>query len=457
MSYTIIANLAVFVGLIILLAKFSKGDMKLSRKVFMGLVVGVAFGFALQFLYADGGVAIIAGTLEWTNVIANGYISLLYMIIMPLILVSMIAAVVRIDEVTSLGRIGGMVVGVLIFTTMISSLVAIGITDLFGLTADGLVSGDKEAARALVLEGRVDRVSDLSVASMLVSFVPRNIFASLSGAAGPMSIISVVVFAVLFGVAALKVMKENEEHKKSFLHFVDIAQAIVMSLVKMIMSFTPYGVMALMTKVVAGSSLADILNLGKFIVASYVAIAIMFMVHGGLLTLTGFNPRKFFKGVFPVLTFAFTSRSSAACIPLNVDAQTRKLGVPKSIANIAATFGATIGQNGCAGIYPTMLAVMVAPTVGVTVDFQFLATLVMIVTISSFGVAGVGGGATFAAMIVLPAMGLPIEIVALLISIEPLIDMARTALNVNGSMTAGVITSRFIKVGEASATEQPAE
>ncbi|MBL4602436.1 MAG: cation:dicarboxylase symporter family transporter [Emcibacteraceae bacterium] len=457
MSYTIIANLAVFVGLIILLAKFSKGDMKLSRKVFMGLIVGVAFGFALQFLYADGGAAIIAGTLEWTNVIANGYISLLYMIIMPLILVSMIAAVVRIDEVTSLGRIGGMVVGVLIFTTMISSLVAIGVTDLFSLTADGLVSGDKEAARALVLEGRVDRVSDLSVASMLVSFVPRNIFASLSGAAGPMSIISVVVFAVLFGVAALKVMKENEEHKKSFLHFVDIAQAIVMSLVKMIMSFTPYGVMALMTKVVAGSSLADILNLGKFIVASYVAIAIMFVVHGGLLTLTGFNPRKFFKGVFPVLTFAFTSRSSAACIPLNVDAQTRKLGVPKSIANIAATFGATIGQNGCAGIYPTMLAVMVAPTVGVTVDFQFLATLVMIVTINSFGVAGVGGGATFAAMIVLPAMGLPIEIVALLISIEPLIDMARTALNVNGSMTAGVITSRFIKVGEASATEQPAE
>jgi L-cystine uptake protein TcyP (sodium:dicarboxylate symporter family) len=140
-----------------------------------------------------------------------------------------------------------------------------------------------------------------------------------------------------------------------------------------------------------------------------------------------------------------------------VDAQTRKLGVPKSIANMAATFGATIGQNGCAGIYPTMLALMVAPTVGVEVDFAFLATLIGIVTISSFGVAGIGGGATFAAMIVLPAMGLPIEIVALLISIEPLIDMARTALNVNGAMTAGVITSRFIKVEEADAAEQPAE
>lgn len=455
MSLVIILNLAVFVGLLILLAKFSKGDMKLSRKVFMGLIVGVAFGFALQVLYGYGSETI-TGTLEWTNVVANGYIRLLYMIIMPLILVSMIAAVVRVDEIASLGKIGGFVVGILIFTTMIASVVAIGVTDIFNLTADGLVSGDRETARAVALEGRMGTVSDLSVASMLVSFIPRNIFSDLAGAR-PLSIISVVVFAILFGVAALKAMKENPEHKSAFMKAVDVTQSIIMNLVRMVMAFTPYGVMALMAKVVAGSDLADILNLGKFIVASYVAIGIMFLVHGGLLSLTGFNPRKFFAEVFPVLTFAFTSRSSAACIPLNVEAQTQKLGVPKSIANIAATFGATIGQNGCAGIYPTMLAVMVAPTVGVAVDFQFLATLVLIVTISSFGVAGVGGGATFAALIVLPAMGLPVEIVALLISIEPLIDMARTALNVNGSMTAGVITSRFINVTESDAIKQPAE
>ena len=230
-----------------------------------------------------------------------------------------------------------------------------------------------------------------------------------------------------------------------------------MKLVQMIMAFTPYGVMALMVRVVASSNLADILNLAKFIIASYVAIGIMFVVHGLLLSLVGFNPKKFFSGVYDVLVFAFTSRSSAACIPLNVQAQTTRLGVPKAIANIAATFGATIGQNGCAGIYPTMLALMVAPTVGVEVDLAFMAMLVGIVTISSFGVAGIGGGATFSAMIVLPAMGLPIEIVALLISIEPLIDMARTALNVNGAMTAGVITSRFVKVADTDAAEQPAE
>jgi uncharacterized protein len=456
MSITVILNLVVFLGLIYLLFKFSQGDMKLSRKVLMGLVAGVVFGFALQMLYGVGAETI-NDTLEWTNVVGNGYIRLLYMIIMPLIVISMIAAVTRIDEITSLGKIGGSVVGVLVITTMISSVVAIGVTDLFSLTAEGMVSGDRETARLVSIEGRQGRVDDLSLASMIVSFIPRNVFSSLAGGAGPMSIISVVVFSILFGIAALKAMKEHPENKEAFTKGVDVIQSIVMKLVQMIMSFTPYGVMALMTKVVASSNVADVLNLGKFIVASYVAIAIMFVVHGGLLSLSGFNPKRFFKGVLPVLTFAFTSRSSAACIPLNVEAQTSKLGVPKAIANISATFGATIGQNGCAGIYPTMLAVMVAPTVGVEVDFAFLAMLVGIVTISSFGVAGIGGGATFAAMIVLPAMGLPIEIVALLISIEPLIDMARTALNVNGSMTAGVITSRFLKSKEPDVVEQPAE
>lgn len=456
MSITVVLNLAVFIGILFLLVKFSKQDMKLSRKVFMGLVAGVVFGFALQVLYGAGSEEI-NGTLEWTNVVANGYISLLYMIIMPLIVVSMISAVTKIDEVTSLGKIGGSVVMVLVFTTMLSSFVAIGITDLFSLTAEGMVSGDREAARLASIEGRQGRVENLTVASMLVSFIPRNIFQSLSGGAGPMSIISVVVFSILFGIAALKAMKEHPEHKDAFNKGIDVIQTIVMKLVQMVMSFTPYGVMALMTKVVASSNLADILNLGKFIVASYVAIGIMFLVHGGLLSLSGFNPKRFFSGVFPVLTFAFTSRSSAACIPLNVEAQTRKLGVPKAVANIAASFGATIGQNGCAGIYPTMLAVMVAPTIGVEVDFAFLAMLVGIVTISSFGVAGVGGGATFAAMIVLPAMGLPIEVVALLISIEPLIDMARTALNVNGSMAAGVITSKLLRVSDSEPIEQAAE
>jgi hypothetical protein len=161
-----------------------------------------------------------------------------------------------------------------------------------------------------------------------------------------------------------------------------------------------------------------------------------------------------FKAVWPVLAFAFGSRSSAATIPLNVETQVEELKVPKPVANLSATFGATIGQNGCAGIYPAMLATMVAPTMGIDpMSPAFIAGLVGIVAISSFGIAGVGGGATFAALVVLPAMGFPVTIAALLISIEPLIDMARTALNVHGSMTAGVLTGRLLKDLPADSAE----
>jgi L-cystine uptake protein TcyP (sodium:dicarboxylate symporter family) len=181
-------------------------------------------------------------------------------------------------------------------------------------------------------------------------------------------------------------------------------------------------------------------------VVSYIGLGLMFVVHGVLVSVAGINPLRFFRKIWPVLTFAFTSRSSAATIPLSIEAQTSRLGIPQSIASFAASFGATIGQNGCAGLYPAMLAVMVAPTVGINpLDPLWIATLVAIVTLSSAGVAGVGGGATFAALIVLPAMGLPVSLVALLISVEPLIDMGRTALNVSGSMTAGAITSQVMQ------------
>ena len=289
------------------------------------------------------------------------------------------------------------------------------------------------------------KVADLGAPQLLLSFIPKNPFADLTGA-NPTSIISVVIFAAFLGVAALQLLKDDAEKGQRVLKAIDTLQSWVMKLVRLIMKLTPYGVMALMTKVVATSNVADIIKLGSFVLASYLGLAIMFAVHALLLSVNGVNPLRFFRNVWPVITFAFTSRSSAATIPLSVEAQTRRLGVPESSASVAASFGATIGQNGCAGLYPAMMAVMVAPTSGINpFDPVWIATLVGIVTLSSAGVAGVGGGATFAALIVLPAMGLPVTLVALLISIEPLIDMGRTALNVNGSMTAGTLTSQWLK------------
>ncbi|WP_070967829.1 L-cystine transporter [Vibrio sonorensis] len=455
MSVAVIAALALFAGILAFLYVQQKSTHTLSRQVFTGLLLGSAFGLLLQFTFGDTSETTKA-VLEWVNVVGRGYVGLLKMIIMPLVLVSMIGAVVKLEKGGALGKISGLTISVLLITTAISAIVGIGITQVFGLTAEGLTEGARETARIAVLESRSDRVSDLSIAHMLVSFIPTNPFSDLTGARST-SIIAVVIFGVLIGIAARKVMAEQEQLETPIRTFVEASQSIIMRLVKMIMALTPYGIAALMAKVVASSNGSDILNLLGFIVASYVAIALMFVVHGLLVSLVGVNPKTYFKNIWPVLTFAFSSRSSAATIPLNVEAQITKLKVPPAIANLSASFGATIGQNGCAGIYPAMLAVMVAPSVGIDpMDINFILSLVAIVTISSFGIAGVGGGATFAALIVLPAMGLPVTIAALLISIEPLIDMARTALNVSGAMTAGTITSRLLKEKQGEVESQHA-
>lgn len=453
MDLPLILNIVAFVLLLALLSRFGRNSWSLSKKVLTGLVIGVLFGLVLQLIYGENSETL-KTSISWFNIVGNGYVQLLQMIVMPLVFVSILSAVARLHNASSLGKISVLTIGVLLFTTAISALVGVFVTGLFGLSAEGLVQGVQETARLSAIQSNyVGKVSDLSVPQLLLSFIPKNPFADLTGA-NPTSIISVVIFAAFLGVAALQLLKDDEVKGQRVLAAIDTLQSWVMKLVRLIMKLTPYGVLALMTKVVAGSNLQDIIKLGSFVVASYLGLAMMFAVHALLLSVNGINPLRFFRKVWPVITFAFTSRSSAASIPLSVETQTRRLGVPESIASFAASFGATIGQNGCAGLYPTMLAVMVAPTVGINpFDPLWIATLVGIVTLSSAGVAGVGGGATFAALIVLPAMGLPVTLVALLISIEPLIDMGRTALNVNGSMTAGSLTSRWLGLTDKKVLE----
>ncbi|KLV04785.1 L-cystine transporter tcyP [Photobacterium aquae] len=438
-----IINLAVFALLIGLLVKQQKTEQTLSKRVFTSLGLGVLFGGALQFIYG-GGSDVISNTLEYVNIVGAGYVSLLKMIIMPLILVSIIGAIIKVKDSGSLGKISVLSIGILLATTAVSALIGILVSNLFGLTADGIVQGAREIARGEMLQTRLSSVETLSFADMIISFFPGNPFADLAGSR-PTSTIAVVIFSAFVGVAGLTVIRTNPELGESLEKFINVAQEVVRTLVRLVLSLTPYGVLALMTKVVAGSNYDDILSLINFVAASYVGLGLILVMHLLLVSVVGVNPVRYLKKILPVLTFAFTSRSSAGTIPLNVDTQVKKLGNGEGVANFSASFGATMGQNGCAGLYPAMLAVMIAPTIGINpLDPSFMLTLIAIVTISSFGIAGVGGGATFAALIVLSAMDMPVALAGLLISIEPLIDMGRTAINVSGSMTAGTITSRLL-------------
>ena len=445
LSIVSLINVAIFLGACVVIFRLRGERMTLGRRVLAGLVAGIVIGLYLQIFFT-GNEAVMSQTLAWINVVGGGYVALLRMIIMPLILVTMMASVLRLDAVSALGKIGGTVIGMLMFTTMIAALIGVLMASVFGLSAEGMIAGTRELARMTVLESRLESVADLTLPQMIVSFIPTNIFYDLTDARSN-SIIAVVIFGMLAGLAALLVAREDGVKGERIKAFIEAAQAVIMKLVHMVMSLTPYGILALIPNVVAGSNVDDILSLISFVLASYIAIALMFVVHGVILFMIGTRVPEYFKLVWPVLPFAFVTRSSAATIPLNVETQIEKLKVPPSIANISASFGATIGQNGCAGIYPAMLAVMVAPTVGIDpLSIGFIVSLVGIIAISSFGIAGVGGGATYAALVVLPAMGLPVALVALLISIEPLIDMARTALNVNGAITSGMVTRKLLRI-----------
>ncbi|HHF2135787.1 TPA: L-cystine transporter [Haemophilus influenzae] len=437
----LLVNLAIFIAFLLLLAQLYRKTEKLGQTVFIGLLLGLLFGAVLQSAFEK---PLLDKTLDWINVVSNGYVRLLQMIVMPLVFVSILSAIARINQTRSLGKVSVGVLSILLITTAVSAAIGIAMVHLFDVSAAGLIVGDRElAAQGKVLD-KAGQVSNLTVPAMLVSFIPKNPFADLTGA-NPTSIISVVIFSALLGVAALSLGKEDQALGERIAQGVETLNKLVMRLVRFVIRLTPYGVFALMIKMAATSKWADIVNLGNFIVASYAAIALMFVVHGILLFFVKVNPVDYYKKVLPTLSFAFTSRSSAATIPLNIETQTAKLGNNNVIANFAATFGATIGQNGCGGIYPAMLAVMVAPMVGIDpFSFSYILTLIFVVAISSFGIAGVGGGATFAAIVVLSTLGLPLELIGLLISIEPLIDMGRTAFNVNGAMVAGTITDRLL-------------
>ena len=438
----IILNIAIFLAILFLLNLLFKRTQKLGQTVFVALLIGLGLGAIWQTFFDKESLVTL---LDWTNIVGTGYVRLLQMIVMPLVFISVLSAITKLKQAGALGKISVSVLSILLITTAIAAAIGIAMTYLFNLSAEGLIAGERELAAQASVEGRVEKVANLSIPAMIISFIPRNPFAELTGA-NPTSIISTVIFSAFLGIAALSLRKEDEALGERIAQGVDTLNKLIMRLVRFVIRLTPYGVFALMLKMAATSKWEDIVNLGTFIIASYAAILLMFIVHGILLALFRINPLDYFKKVLPTLSFAFTSRSSAATIPFNIETQTNKLGNNSVIANFSATFGTTIGQNGCAGIYPAMLAVMVAPTVGIDpFSIGYIATLILVVAISSFGIAGVGGGATFAAIVVLSTLNLPLALVGLLISIEPLIDMGRTALNVNGAMTAGTITNKILK------------
>ena len=437
----IILTLILFIALLYFLYHLQKKFVKYSYRVFTGLALGIVFGALIQLLFsADSSTT--NQIIDWVSIVGSGYVRFLQMLVMPLIFVSLVRAFTEMEGESNIGKIGFNVLAVLVITVMIASALGIATVLLFNLDGAEFTRGAAENAQILALQETQSQVGNLTIPQQIVDFIPSNVFNDLAGLRGN-STIAVVIFSAIVGIAYLGVARKQPEHAAVFRSFIDSLHAIVMRIVTLVLRMAPFGILSLMTKMVATSSIAALANMGTFLVASYFAIIVMFIIHALILVFYRVNPLQYFKKAWNVLSFAFTSRSSAGALPLNISTQKEAMGIDRTTSNLAATFGLSIGQNGCAGIYPSMLVAIIAPAVGMDLSDPLVwGTIILTVAISSFGVAGVGGGATFASLIVFGALDLPIEIIGLMISIEPILDMARTALNVNDSMLAGVVTSK---------------
>ncbi len=442
-AFLTLINIIVLVIFIVILHMMARKHISFAKRVFTALGIGIVFGVLLHLAYGTHS-NIITSTSDWFNIVGQGYVALLQMIVMPLIFISIVAAFTKIQIGEKFAKIGSLIFIFLIGTVTIAAIVGVVYALVFGLDASTINLGNAEQARGSEIAKQAKDLTAHTLPQQILELLPKNPFLDFTGQRAT-STIAVVIFASFIGFAYLRVARKQPDHGELLKRAIDAIYSLVMAIVTFVLRLTPYGVLAIMANTLSTSDFGAIWTLGKFLIASYAALITMYIIHLIILSLLGISPIRYVKKTLEVLIFAFTSRSSAGALPLNVQTQTRRLGVPEGIANFTATFGLSIGQNGCAGIYPAMLAIMVAPVANVEIDLQFIVTLIAVVIISSFGVAGVGGGATFASILVLSTLNLPVALAGVLISVEPLIDMGRTALNVNDSMLAGTGTAKLTK------------
>lgn len=424
----------IYLGVLFVLQKKGKS---FNVRVVAGLFGGIIFGAILKTMADD---AAVSESLRWISLVGTAYTKLLKMMVIPLIFVSIVCAIINQKSGKNLGKITALVLAILLGTAAVAAVVGGATAMAFGVSAEGLEIGEAESKKTTQLEEKAQQ--GLSIEDTIIDIIPTNPISAMAGQ-GNNATLSVVFFAAFLGIGVIGVRTYAPEQAEFFGKIMNSLNTLVVEVVMMIIMLTPFGIFSLMTKTIAGSDYTSIIRLVTFVLASYIAIFIMFIIHGLILAAVGISPLTYFKKAMTTLVFAFTSRTSAGTLPLTIRTLTDDMGVDNGVSNLAGSLSTSIGQNGCAAIYPAMLVMMVAPAVGQPITPSFFILMVVIITFASIGIAGVGGGATFAGIIVLSALGLPVGLAGLLVGIEPVIDMARTALNVSDGMVTGLVTAKI--------------
>ena len=321
----------------------------------------------------------------------------------------------------NLGKLTAKSIGMLLGTTLIAAFIGIFIGNLFDFQAGMQIVGEEAQIREMS-----------SIVETFRGLLPSNPVKAMADA----NIVAVVIFASFIGVAIRRMSKKHGETIEPFVKWIEAFYKIILSVAMTIIKFMPYAVIALLANTITARGIGALASVFKFIIAIYIAIAIMFVVHLIIAALNGINPIAYLKAVTEPLVLAFTSRSSLGTLPVTIETLHQKVGVEEGVASFVGSLGANMGMNGCAGIYPAIVTIMLAQITGTPMDLSFYIMLVIVITISSLGIAGLPGSATIAVSVVVAGMGMGayFPLIGGVIAIDPIIDMGRTMLNVSGTL-----------------------
>ncbi|EOU1112416.1 dicarboxylate/amino acid:cation symporter [Clostridium perfringens] len=391
----------------------------------LGVVLGIIFKENILFL----------------DTVGKAYMSLIKMIVVPLVVTSLITSIVRLENLDTLKSIGLKTFTVLLGTTGAAALIGIIVAISLNL-GQGLRFIGAENFKAREIPG---------FSKVLIDMLPSNPLAAIV----ENKIIPIVIFSMFIAIALVIEDNTNKEKAKPFKDFILSAYDIVLRITKMVLRIIPYGVFALIATAAAKNGMDTLMSLIWVILAVYIAAFLQFLfVYTPLISFVArMNPLKFFKGIFPAQVVAFTSQSSYGTLPVTIKSLVEGVGVSENIASFVAPLGSTIGLNGCGGFYPAIVAIFAANVFNVELTIYSYILIVLTAIISSIGIAGVPGSATMSTTVMLAALGLPIEALAMVIAVDSIIDMIRTATNVTGASVAALIVDQTEKRKEYKVEE----
>jgi len=420
-------------------SKESKATPKkssLTTRIIIGMISGIALGSVLQWLMPNGRDLVLnlfLFELSLQNFLVDGVLEIigqifmasLRMLVVPLVFVSLVCGVCSLQDTTKLGRIGGKAIGLYLVTTAIAISFAIAIA---------IIVGPGEGVGMTASTSFTSREAP-SLAQVIIQMFPTNPFEAFAQG----NMLQIIVFALLFGIAIALSGKAGERVASLF---EDLSE-VIMRLVAILMNLAPYGVFALLATLFTTVSLE---TFGNLIVYFLVVLAVLFL-HAlvtypvMLKLLTGLNPIIFLKKMRDAAIFAFSTASSNATIPVTLETATKKMGVKNSIASFTVPLGATINMDGTA-IMQGVATVFIAQVFSQDLTLADYVTVVLTATLASIGTAGVPGVGLIMLAMVLDQVGLPVEGIALIIGVDRLLDMTRTAVNVTGDSMVSIIVAK---------------